>query len=74
MEGFAPARETSLLGPGAQLDSVALVTLVVTVESRVKDELGRDLTLADEEAMSRVNSPLRTVGTLADYIAERLAE
>jgi hypothetical protein len=64
---------TPLLGPGAPLDSLALVTLIVTVEARVADELGRSVTLASEHAMSRTHSPFRTLGTLAAYLDELLA-
>ena len=64
---------TRLLGPGAALDSLALVTLIVTVEARVADELGTSITLASEDAMSRTHSPFRTLGTLAAYVDELLA-
>ena len=65
--------DTPLIGPAAALDSLALVTLVVTLEARVADELGRSLTLATEDAMSRTRSPFRTLGTLAAYLDELLA-
>ena len=64
---------TPLVGPGAALDSLALVTLIVTVEARVADELGRSVTLANEAAMSRAESPFRTLGTLAAYVDELLS-
>ncbi len=64
---------TALIGADATLDSFALVTLIVTVEARVADELGRSITLASEHAMSRAESPFRTLGTLAAYVDELLA-
>lgn len=64
---------TPLIGQGAALDSLALVTLIVTVEARVADELGKSVTLASEQAMSRTQSPFRTLGTLAAYVDELLA-
>jgi hypothetical protein len=64
---------TPLIGPGAALDSFALVTLIVTVEARVADELGRSVTLASEQALSGTDSPFRTLGTLAAYLDELLA-
>jgi len=67
------APETPLIGPAAALDSLGLVTLIVTIEGRVTDELGRSITLASERAMSRTQSPFRTLGTLASYIDELLA-
>jgi acyl carrier protein len=65
--------DTPLVGPGAALDSLGLVTLIVTLETRVADELGRSVTLASEQAMSRTHSPFRTLGTLAAYLDELLA-
>ena len=64
--------ETPLIGPAAALDSMGLVTLIVTIEARVADALGRSVTLASEDAMSRTRSPFRTLGTLADYLDELL--
>jgi acyl carrier protein len=64
---------TPLIGQDAALDSFALVTLIVTVEARVSDELGRSITLASEQALSRTHSPFRTLGTLAAYVDELLA-
>ncbi len=59
-----------LLGPGSTLDSMGLVTLIVDVEQRLADEYDVSVTLASENAMSRRQSPFRTVGALADYISE----
>lgn len=62
--------ELPLLGPGSTLDSIGLVTLIVDVEQRLADEYDVSVTLASENAMSRRQSPFRTVGALADYISE----
>jgi acyl carrier protein len=73
VEGAAKAGsgdELTLLGPGSALDSLGLVTLIVDVEQRLADEYDVSITLASENAMSRRQSPFRTVGTLADYITE----
>src|ERR1700733_5757908 len=59
-----------LLGPGSALDSISLVTLIVDVEQRVAEECDVTVTLASESAMSRRQSPFRTVGAFADYICE----
>ena len=65
---------TVLFGDGGRLDSLGLVTFIVAAEQKLTESAGISLTLADEKAMSRRNSPFRTVGTLAAYIGERLAE
>ncbi|MBX7247335.1 MAG: hypothetical protein K1X53_17715 [Candidatus Sumerlaeaceae bacterium] len=79
-DSFAPAdrlaksAETVLYGPGGNLDSLGLVTLVLSVEREVDDEFGTPVSLADEKAMSQKTSPFRNVGTLADYIEVLLTE
>ncbi len=66
--------DTVLFGADACLDSMGLVSLVVAVEDRIEDTTEHRITLADEKAMSRKNSPFRSVGALAEYIDELLAE
>jgi acyl carrier protein len=65
--------DTPLFGERGLFDSLGLVSLVVTVEEGIQDQLGVALTLADERAMSQLRSPFRSVRTLADY-AQRLIE
>lgn len=61
--------DTELFGSEGLLDSVGLVALVVAVEQELEDELGLQVGLADERAMSQRHSPYRTVSTLAAYAA-----
>ena len=58
----------SLLGKKSILDSLSLVTLIVVIEQKLKEEQDILITIADERAMSQHKSPFRTVGTLADYV------
>ena len=60
--------QTPLLGAGRVVDSIGLVTLVVDVENRVADQLGRSVSLMDDRAMSQSKSPFRSVGSLAEYL------
>lgn len=69
-----PAPDTVLFGRGSRLDSLGLVNLIVAVEGSLADELGVEITLADEKAMSQASSPFRTVDTLVDFIVMRLEE
>ena len=64
--------ETHLLGGQSPLDSIGLVTLIADLEGDIQREFGKTVTLADERAMSRTLSPFRKVGTLVDYVEERL--
>jgi acyl carrier protein len=63
---------TALFGQNGLLDSLSLVSLVVTVEQAVEDQYGVLVSLTDDKAMSQKNSPYRTIGSLADYICTAL--
>ncbi|MGB7214314.1 MAG: acyl carrier protein [Gammaproteobacteria bacterium] len=65
---------TALFGESGFLNSMSLVSLVVSVEQSIEDRYGRSVSLADEKALSRRNSPYRTVGSLAEYAAEQLGQ
>jgi D-alanine--poly(phosphoribitol) ligase subunit 2 len=56
------------------LDSLGIVRFIILVEEKIEDETDLALTLANEKAMSRKNSPFKTLQTLADYIQELMAE
>ena len=62
--------ETSLIGRKSEVDSITLVSIIVDVEERLADQLGLDVVLADERAMSQKRSPFRTIQTLAEYVFE----
>ena len=62
-----------LFGAGG-LDSLGIVRFIVLIEEKIEDETDVELTLANEKAMSRKNSPFKTLQTLADYIQELLDE
>jgi acyl carrier protein len=74
-EGLPPnqqlvkAPQTRLLGPQSALDSIQLVSLIVTTEREIEDAFGVAVTLADERALSRKASPFLSIQSLADYIA-----
>jgi acyl carrier protein len=69
LDGAEVDRDTELFGEGGLLDSVGLVSLVVAVEQKLEDELGLQVGLADERALSQRSSPYRTISTLAAYAA-----
>ena len=56
------------------LDSLGLVRFIVMVEERIEDLTGQRLTLASDRAMSRRTSPFKNLQTLAEFIAECLAD
>ena len=71
---IAPTEETPLMGEKSGVDSIALVTLIVEIETRLSEDLGVDLVLADDRAMSTLRSPFRRVGILVDFLLERTTE
>ncbi len=66
--------KTHLYGRTGNLDSLALVNLIVDVEEKVAKAYGKHVVLADERAMSLKRSPFRTVRSLAEYIDVLLTE
>jgi acyl carrier protein len=59
---------TPLFGREGCLDSLGLVSLVVSTEQALQDELDLTVSLADEKALSQSRSPYRTIGSLAEYV------
>lgn len=62
--------DSALVGAEAVLSSLALVTYILDVEAFLDSDHGTQVTLVNEDALSRSKSPFRTVETLADYILE----
>ncbi len=62
--------QTRLFGATAHLDSIGLVTLMADLEEDLYQALGQRIVIANEKAMSRLTSPFRRVGLLADYLVE----
>lgn len=59
--------KTVLYGVNGNLDSLQLVRLIVDVEERVSSEIGKEIVIADERAMSLKSSPFRNIESLTDY-------
>jgi len=66
--------DTIIVGPGAVLDSLGVVSLIVEVEQGLEQHHDVSITLASDKAMSAKNSPFRTVGVLADHVLQTIAE
>lgn len=65
--------ETRLIGESSPIDSMALVSLIVDIETRIHSQLGRQITLVDESAMSAYRSPFRTVNALEDHVVKLIS-
>ena len=64
--------ETPIFSGEFSIDSISLAILIGDFEMSIREQLGLKVILADEKAMSRKNSPYKTVGTLLDFTLERL--
>jgi acyl carrier protein len=66
--------DTALFGVDAVLDSLSFVSLITDVETSLNVDHGLDISLADDRALSRAQSPYETVATLRDYVVELVEE
>jgi acyl carrier protein len=61
---------TPLFGTDTKIDSLGFVSLISDVEIALNVDFGLEISLADERATSRSESPYANVATLRDYILE----
>jgi acyl carrier protein len=67
---LSDGEQTKLFGGDGVLDSLGLVSFIVSVEEAIEDEFNISIVLADEKAMSRRTSPFARINALVDYIFE----
>lgn len=65
---------TRLFGADAVLDSLSLVSVIVDVESAVSEQVGYEISLTDDRAMSQEISPFGDVNSLTAYIEILMSE
>jgi acyl carrier protein len=66
--------DAPLYGSTGKLESLDFVTLIMEVEEKINAEFGTDITIADENLLSKEKSPFSTLETLIDYLNEVLAK
>lgn len=64
---------TCLFGEASALDSLALVSVIVDLETAVSERYGRPISLTDDKAMACEPVPFTDVTTLQRYIVELVA-
>lgn len=69
---IAKSAGTVLIGEASNLDSLGLASLSLAVQQCVEKDFGDKINLVNLTTLSLLNSPFRTVGTLADYICSLL--
>ncbi len=66
--------DAPLYGASGKLESLDFVTLVMEVEEKIKAEFGVDITIADENLLSKEKSPFSSLRTLIEYLEELLKQ
>ena len=66
--------DAPLYGAGGKLESLDFVTLIMEVEEKLKAEFGTDITIADENLLSKENSPFSSLRSLIEYLEELLKQ
>lgn len=66
--------DTMVYGHDGYLDSLGLINLIVALENSIRDKFDKSIVLANEKAMSKDQTPFKTVRTLSDYIFSLLKE
>lgn len=65
--------DTPLLSANSNVDSLALVRLLIAVERMVEEKTGKSVVVVDESAFESEESPFATVGALVRHIENLLA-
>ena len=65
--------DTPLLSSSSNVDSLALVRLLIAVERLVEEKTGKSVVVVDESAFEAEQSPFTTVGALERHIETLLA-
>jgi acyl carrier protein len=66
--------DAPLYGASGKLESLDFVTLIMEVEEKINAEFGTDLTIADDNLLSKEKSPFATLGSLNQYLQELLTD
>ncbi len=68
------APDAPLYGGSGKLESLDFVTLIMEVEEKINAEFGTDITIADENLLSKEKSPFSSLQTLIEYLEELLKQ
>ena len=69
---LAKSEETVLLGYGGTLDSLGLISLIVSLEDAVEQATGHRVVVLEEELLIDPAGPYRSVGQLVNWINTKL--
>ena len=71
---FKKEIKTELYSGNGLLDSLGLVTFLVSLEQKINDTYNTNITIASDKAMSMKNSPFSTVKSLSNYLQNLIKE
>ena len=71
---FEKSPQTALIDDSRQVDSLALVSLIVAIEQRIEEQYGVAINLVDGDVLYRINNPFKSIDTLANHIGGLLSE
>ena len=63
-----------LLDSESSIDSVALVTLFISIETLIEESTGKEVTVVKEDSFESEATPFKSVGSLTEYIESLLNE
>ena len=69
---FELCEDLELYGKKSVFDSLSLVRFIVSIQDKILENYGKEIILVSADAMSRANSPFKTVKSLSNYIEELL--
>lgn len=70
----AVGQQTRLIGSGALLDSVGLVSLLINLEQRLDNAVDLASSFMTSANLAEEEHPFRTVGSLTEHIQQLLAD
>lgn len=65
---------TKLVGEDGILDSLGVITLLVSIEEGLQSELGVQLALLDEDALANPTGPYRSIDSLVNWISAKILD
>lgn len=69
----AVTEETVIVGDKGALDSMSVVTLIVEVEQKLSEALGKKVSIAEEGLFAPGASPMKSAQSFFEYVEKALA-
>ena len=68
------AKDTALFGKNGGIDSFSFVTLISSIEEQIQEQFDKEIYLVSEQVYEKKYNPFATIGSLEEYILEKLQE